>query len=258
MLTTSTYSVTMDFGGGGNVTTQTFPLETNVTFITSLQTITFDWRGRIPSEISVGFSNESGTANVNITGSGDVTIDSEIFHDTSVPHVTYNTNVNGDVIADPTPTPAGSPSVIPTPNPSPTASPTPTATPTATPTPTPKHDHSPTPTPTATPTPTPNSSPTPTPSPSPTPTPCSLIVTPSSLTVVQNGSDTILVTTSNASGSTTVTATPSNSGQIQVSPTSKVVNGVDVATFTVTVKKQSGSITFSSSCGSQTVDIDVP
>ncbi|HEY0766302.1 MAG TPA: hypothetical protein VGD61_28225 [Pyrinomonadaceae bacterium] len=56
----------------------------------------------------------------------------------------------------------------------------------------------------------------------------------------------------------TVTATSSNSGQIQVSPVSKVLTGIDVATFTVTVKKQSGSVTFNSSCGSQTVNIDVP
>lgn len=49
MLTPSTYSVTMDFEGGGSPSTQTFSLEDNVTFITSLQTISFDWRGRIPS-----------------------------------------------------------------------------------------------------------------------------------------------------------------------------------------------------------------
>ena len=90
MVTPGTYSVTMDFGADGVVTTQTFPLENNVTFITELKTITFDWRGRVPEEISVGFSNEAGTANVNITGSGDVTIDSEIFHDASVPDVNYN------------------------------------------------------------------------------------------------------------------------------------------------------------------------
>ena len=49
MLTPSTYSVTMDFEGGGSPSTQTSSLEDNVTFITSLQTISFDWRGRIPS-----------------------------------------------------------------------------------------------------------------------------------------------------------------------------------------------------------------
>ena len=62
MLTPSTYSVTMDFEGGGSASTRTFSLEDNVSFITSLQTISFNWRGRIPSEISVGFGNETGTA----------------------------------------------------------------------------------------------------------------------------------------------------------------------------------------------------
>lgn len=259
MLTTSSYRVTMDFGAGGTITTQTFPLETNVTFITTLQTITFDWRGRIPNEISVGFSNESGTANVNITGSGDVTIDSEIFHDASVPGATYNANVSGDVIADPTPTPSSTPDPGASPTPTPTATPTPTPTPTPSPTPHGNgNGHQPTPTPTPTSSPTPTPTPTETPSPTPTPTPCSLSATPSPLTVVENGSGVIVVTQSSLSGSTTVTATSSNSGQIQVSPTSAVLNGVDVATFSVTVKKQSGSVTFSSGCGSQTVNIDVP
>ena len=256
MLTTTTYGVTMDFGIAGTTSTQTFRLESDVTFITTLQTITFDWRGRVPGEISVGFGNEVGTANVNITGSGDVTIDSEIFHDASVPSVAYTTNVSGDVIADPTATPTP----VPGSTPAPTPTPTPTATPTPEPTPTPKHgnsDHS-TPSPTPTPTPTPTPAPTPIPSPTPTPTPCSLLATPSPLAVVQNGSGAIVVTKTSLSASTTVTATSSNSGQIQVSPGSAVLNGVDVATFTVTVKKQSGSVTFSSSCGSQTVSINVP
>jgi len=260
MLTTSTYSVTMDFGGGGTVTTQTFSLESGVSFITTLQTITFDWRGRIPNEISVGFGNESGTANVNITGSGDVTIDSSIFHDASIPSVTNNTNVSGDVIPDPTPTPSTSPS----PGASPGASPTPTSTPTptATPTPTPPghgngNSPTPTPTPTATPTPTPTSSPSPSPSPGSTPAPCSLAASPRPLTVVQNGSGLISVIINNHTGTTTVTATSSNSGQIQVSPASRTLNGSETGTFTVTVKKVSGSVTFSSDCGSQTVDVRV-
>ena len=132
MVTTGTYSVTMDFGADGTVTTQTFPLHDNVTFITDLKTITFDWRGRVPEEISVGFSNEAGTANVNITGSGDVTIDSEIFHDASVPDVNYNENVSGDVAPDSGATPYPSPTATPTPSPSPSADPTPTPSPSPT------------------------------------------------------------------------------------------------------------------------------
>jgi hypothetical protein len=75
--------------------------------------------------------------------------------------------------------------------------------------------------------------------------------------VVQNGSGTISVVVSNSSGSTTITATSSNSGQIQVSPSSKTVNGETPAVFTVTVKKQSGSVTLNSSCGSRTVTVTV-
>jgi hypothetical protein len=260
MITNSTYSVTMDFNAAGSVTTQTFPLESNVTFITSLQTITFDWRGRIVDEMSVGFGNESGTANVNITGSGDVTIDSEIFHDASIPQVTYNTNVSGDVIPDILPSPSPTSTSGATPSPSPTVSPVsdPNATPTPTPTPTPHPGNNPTPTPT--PTPTPQATPTPSPSPGGTPTPslCSIVATPGSLTIMQNGSGNIVVALNNFSGTATIKATSSNSGQIQVSPLSKKVTGSALATFTVTVKRASGSVTFSSSCGSQSVNINVP
>ena len=256
MVTTSTYSVTMDFGSDGTVVTQTFPLESNVTFITELKTITFDWRGRIPAEISVGFGNESGTANVNITGSGDVTIDSEIFHDASVPDVNYNANVSGDVVPDPAATPTATATPAPSPSPSPSASPDASASPTPSPSP------SASPTATATPPPTPTPTPTPTPSPSPTPTPspapCTMTVAPSPLTVVQNGSGSITAVLNNLSGTATVTATSSNSGQIQVSPSSRTVSGLGSASFTVTVKKQSGSVTLSSSCGSQTVTVTVP
>jgi type II secretory pathway pseudopilin PulG len=258
LLTTSSYSATMDFGAGGVVTTQTFPLETNVTFITELKTISFDWRGRIATEISVGFSNEAGTANVNITGSGDVTVDSEIFHDASVPSVAYNANASGDVIADPVATPASTPASTPTPTPSPSVSPTATPTPSASPTATPNHGHQATPTPTPTPTPTATPTPTPTPNPSPTPTPCSITVAPNPITIVQNGSGVVAAVLSNFDGTTTITATSGNSGQIQVSPASRTISGIGSASFTITVKRQSGSVTLDSSCGSKTVTVTVP
>jgi hypothetical protein len=43
-----------------------------------------------------------------------------------------------------------------------------------------------------------------------------------------------------------------------VSPGSATVSGSDPASFTISVKKQDGSATFSSSCGSQNVPINVP
>jgi hypothetical protein len=75
---------------------------------------------------------------------------------------------------------------------------------------------------------------------------------------MQNGSGNIVVVLNNFSGTATIKATSSNTGQIQVSPLSKKVTGTAPAAFTATVKKVSGSVTFSSSCGSQTVNINVP
>src|ERR1051325_6080837 len=44
----NTYNVTMDFNGGGTVTTRTFQFEDGVTvFSTPLPNLTFNWRGRI-------------------------------------------------------------------------------------------------------------------------------------------------------------------------------------------------------------------
>src|SRR5215813_8920357 len=135
MLDNSTYAITMDYGASGTASTMNFSLESGVTFITDLKTITFDWRGRIPTEESIGFSNESGTANVDITGSGDITIDAEIFHDASIPPVTL-TGTGAPTIPDPGPTPDSPfPPASPTPTPGPSASPTPVISPLPTPTP---------------------------------------------------------------------------------------------------------------------------
>src|SRR5262245_47313255 len=103
----SNYSVTMDFTGNGTVTTQTFSVKSGVS-VNFPRTIVFDWRGRIPVETSIGFTNESGSSNVDITGSGDITIDAQIFHDGSIPPTTLS-GPGGSVIPDPTPT-GGDPS----------------------------------------------------------------------------------------------------------------------------------------------------
>jgi len=55
-INTTTYAVTMDFSGSGTVTTKNFSTESGVT-INMPRTVTFDWRGRIPVETSVGFTN---------------------------------------------------------------------------------------------------------------------------------------------------------------------------------------------------------
>ena len=84
-------------------------------------------------------------------------------------------------------------------------------------------------------------------------------ISPSSATLAQNGGVTVNVTLSNLTGSNTITASPSNSGQIQVSPTTRSLTTSGTVSFNVTVKKQNGSVTFSSSpnCGSATVTLTV-
>jgi hypothetical protein len=86
-------------------------------------------------------------------------------------------------------------------------------------------------------------------------------VSPNPLTVIKNGSGSVSVSIGNYSGtSVTVTATPGNSGALQVSPTSKtltVTNGAGSAVFVITVKSQSNSVLFSSPCGSPTLTVDV-
>ena len=81
------------------------------------------------------------------------------------------------------PTPSPTPTPIPTSSPTPTSTPSPTPTPTPNPTVAPSPSPSPTPAPTATPTPSPTSTPNPTPTPEPTV--CFLGVTPTPVTVSQ-------------------------------------------------------------------------
>jgi type II secretory pathway pseudopilin PulG len=252
----NTYAVTMDWDGFGTLSTRNFDLEPGVAFTTGIKSITFDWRGRATNgEESFGFNNGF-SVNVHVTGSGDVTFEAEQFFDASLPPVTLNGNPGG-VMPDPTASPGqGSP----TPSPSPGASPSPGTGPS----PTPTTDPSPTPTtypsPTATPTATPSSSPgaSPTPIPSPTLVPCTLTANPTSLGIVSNGSASVSVNRDFGVGTATITATSNNSGQIQVSPTSQSVTGTAAATFGVTVKRTSGSVTFSASgCTSTTVNVTI-
>jgi Tfp pilus assembly protein PilE len=255
----STYAVTMDFNGTGALTTQNFSTESGVKINIPGGSFSFDWRGRVPNEVNIGFSNRivgiDYSNNVNISGSGDVTMDLEIFADGSIPTPPLN-GAGGNPIADPSPSPGASPNPSPDVSPSPSESPTPDGgpTPDGSPTPTPN----PTPTPTPIPTPTPTPTPVPSPSPTPTVAPCSISASPASITISQNGSGTVSVSLSNLSGSATISASSSNSGQIQVSPGSATVSGSAPASFTISVKKQDGSITFSSSCGSKNVPVTVP
>ncbi len=116
-----------------------------------------------------------------------------------------------------------------------------TCTPTPTPTPTTPPTSTPTPTPTPTNTPTPTPTPTPTNTPTPTPTPCVDLNT---------------LTINAPVGSTAKVAGPDNYNQSFVIDNSgKVVisKSLKVGTYTVTVGKESQTVTFEQICQEQTV-----
>ena len=257
----NTYAITMDWDGLGATRTQNFDLERDVEFTTGLTTIQFNWRGRIAGEQSFGFAVNRNTVwertvSVGVTGSGDVTFDAEYFYDDQLPPVT-TTGTGGPVLAEPGATPGSGPG-SPSPSPSPGASPTPTAAASPTPTADPQASPTPTPTPTANASPTPTVNPSPTPNATPTPLPCALNATPASLTIVSNGSSTVSVNRTNVTGTGTIIGTSNNSGQIQVTPSSRTVSGTAAGSFTITVKKAGGSVTFSSTgCTSKTVSITI-
>jgi hypothetical protein len=111
------------------------------------------------------------------------------------------------------------------------------------------------------PTPTPVPSPTPSPTPLPTPTPvvptsCS-ISAPASVIIPRNSIGTVSVTLSGAL-SGTLTAASSSPGQVNVSPSSRLLSGTGmVIGFALRVKKQSAMVTFASPCGGRTVQVTV-
>src|SRR5262245_12109648 len=101
VLNTTSYRVKMDFDGDGVVETRTFTLDDGVVFATDPIALAFDWRGRLVdlplTEIKVSIAMQWGNDArdqrvVDVTRSGDVTIDSDVYLD-DVPNV--NVNVNG-------------------------------------------------------------------------------------------------------------------------------------------------------------------
>jgi type II secretory pathway pseudopilin PulG len=264
----ASYDVTMDLDGDADMDTRTVTLPSGITFET-VEAIAFDWRGRTVStvdgittpnaQVSIRLLSSDDSISVDVTGSGDVTIDSQVFDD-SVPNVTLNI---GDLAAGATP--------VPTPTPeSPSASPTPTPIlpidPTdAVPTPTPILDGNglpvPTPTPSSTPTPnpTPTSTPTPGPTPTPTPVPCTITVDQIAVLMGTQASATIKVSHSSDS-SVSITATSSKPSDLQVTPAAaQTVSAGGSVTFTLKSKKSLGTyyVTFGAGCGSKTVPVVV-
>jgi prepilin-type N-terminal cleavage/methylation domain-containing protein len=263
----TSYNVNFDLDGDGTLDTRTIPLPSGVTFKT-VETIAFDWRGRTwntaggltmaNAQVSIILQNEIGTASVDVTGSGDVTIDSAVFDD-KVPEVSLKI---GDLAAGATPTPTPDPLATPTPTPTPDPSATPIST---NPSPTPTPDNggvvsNPTPTPASTPTPTPTPTPRPTATPTPTPTPeiCTLTADQALVIIHQDGSTTIKISHSSSS-SQTISASSSKPSDLQVTPNNQSVSAGGSATFTLKSKKSIGifSVTFSTGCGSKTIPVTV-
>ena len=268
----TSYNVTLDLDGDGTMDTRTITLPSDVSFET-VETIAFDWRGRTWStvdgittanaQVSIRLTNGTDSASVDITGSGDITIDSRVFDD-SVPNVNLRV---GDLAsgATPAPTPDAGGDATPTPTPPVVdgSLPTPTPTPVSdggasvpTPTPTPANGNgtgngngqpSPTPTPSATATPT------------PTPAQCTITTDPTTVTLSMEGTKTIKVS-HDGTGSISITGTSSKPSDLQVTPNSaQTVSAGGVATFTLKSKKSIGvyNVTFSSGCGSKVVPVVV-
>ncbi|HKO45078.1 MAG TPA: GspH/FimT family pseudopilin [Pyrinomonadaceae bacterium] len=254
------YSVNMDFDGDGTVETRTITLQNGVTFPAGQVgiTATFDWRGRVASQIGFVLNNDRGSSSsINLSGSGDVTIGSEIFQDTAISEITLNSNPSTTVYGSPTPTPIGGSDPSASPSPSPETSPSPS--PTAGPSPSPGADPSPEPTVQASPSPgsSPSASPGASPGTSPTPPVC-VLSAPSTLTLPRNSSPKSfsVVTITNANN-TVITAT--RAGDISsVSPASTTLSGNGTITYTIVYaagSNRAGSVTVSSPCGNKTIAI---
>ena len=265
----TSYDVTVDLDGDGNMDTRTITLPDGVSFET-IETIAFDWRGRTwntvdgnttaNAQVSIRLKNSIESISIDVTGSGDVTIDSQVFDD-SVPNVNLKV---GDLASGATPEPT--PNAVATPTPDAGATPDPSTDPTATPTPDAGGSVSvPTPTPSASPTATPSATPAATPAatpratPTPTPATCTISTDRSTLALLLQGTGAIKVSHSSTT-SLSISASSSKPSELQVSPGgSQTVAAGGSTTFTIKSKKSLGtySVTFSSNCGSTTVPVVV-
>ena len=271
----TSYNITMDLDNDGDLDTRTIALRSGIEFDGEPETIAFDWRGRTwntqngstepNAQVSIRLKNGIETVSIDVTGSGDITINSIVFDD-EVPNVTLNV---GDLASNGTTTTTtttptttttttgetpGTTTTTPpvTVDPQPETDPVDTTTDPGTETdPTPNPDASPTPTPAATP------SPSPSPSTQQPPTVCTVNADMATLSLNLLGSGTIKVSHS-ASVSLAISATSSKPSELQVSGTQTVAPGA-TASFTIKSKKLLGSynVTFSTSCGQKVVPVTV-
>ncbi len=106
----TSYNVSMDLDGDGGMDSRTINLPSGMEFET-VETIAFDWRGRTwntvgadttsNAQVSITLKYGSDSISIDVTGSGDITIDSQVFDD-EVPNVHLNV---GDLTAGATPAP---------------------------------------------------------------------------------------------------------------------------------------------------------
>jgi len=263
-LDNNTYRVTMGFNGSSTLTSRDFDLESDVVFDSNPQTITFDWRGRPITGVETTFllRNGSGPLNIDVTGSGDVTISPEAFQDSDIPNINLNANVSGDAVIDqpdpnasPTPTPSPSPGA--SPSPSPGASPSPSPSPGASPSPSPSPGASPSPSPSpgASPSPSPGASP----SPNPSPIICVPVISTPLISIHKNGGSAPVTITLTGGGSGTVLI-ESNPPNLTVTPATQTITAGGSATFTILSNDNSrGNFTveFSTPCGFTRVAVSV-
>jgi hypothetical protein len=261
VLDKTTYRVKMDFDGDGVVESRVITLDSGVEFATDPIALKFDWRGRLVDledtdiKISIAMQwgdDESDQRVVDVTRSGDVTIDSDVYLD-DVPNVNVEDeglteidggstiNGNNNPHPSPTPSPEASPSATPDASPSPDASPTPS------PSESPSPDASPTPSPS----PSPSASPGASPTPSPSPTPCTVQVTtsPSPFSFSKQGGGSVSFTV-NPSGSVTFASGPNNL---------KVTKGTgnNFAVNSLNNTRGNFTLVFTTPCGSQNVGVTI-
>ena len=264
----TSYDVTMDLDGDGDMDIRTITLPSDISFET-VESIAFDWRGRTLStvggvttpnaQVSIRLLSSDDSISIDVTGSGDVTIDSLVFDD-SVPNVSLNV---GDLAAGatPVPTPVSEDSPAPTPTPLegilPDVDPTPPVDvldglPVATPTPRA--------TPAANPTPTPRATPTPDPTPTPTPAAQCTITTDKELVIMGLDVTATIKVSHTSDTSVSISGSSSKPSDLQVTPGGpQNISSGGTTTFTLKSKKSLGSysVTFTAGCGSKNVPVIV-
>jgi type II secretory pathway pseudopilin PulG len=94
----SNYKVSGVLSASGVNETRTVPLEPNITFGTNPMTITYNWRGRADTTVDILLSSPAETTKVNVSGGGDVSIDTP-FDSTYTPPVN-GVNLTNDITSD--------------------------------------------------------------------------------------------------------------------------------------------------------------